>query len=114
MCMADNVIKQLREERGWTMEQLADAVGCTASQINKLEKGTRQKTIDMDWIKRLCKALITRPHIIAPEIAEFYPPEVKKLMDGLADLDRRERILMKEIEQIKSGNKRQFANTDNK
>jgi len=106
MYMADNVIKQLREERGWTMEQLANEVGCTPSQINKLEKGTRQKAIDMDWIKRLCKALKARPHVVAPEIAEFYPPQILALMNQLADLDRQERLLLKEIDDVKSGQKR--------
>lgn len=52
VCM--NRIKELRAERGWSMEVLAEAVGTTASQISKLEKGKRRLT-DI-WMGRLAEA----------------------------------------------------------
>ena len=47
-------IQDLREDRGWTQEQLAAIVGTTGPQINRLEKGQRKLTVE--WLLRLCAA----------------------------------------------------------
>lgn len=52
-------IRDLRLEAGLTMRQLADLVGTTAPQINKLEKGYRQ--LDHRWAARLAPYLGVRP-----------------------------------------------------
>lgn len=51
-----NRIKILRDEKGWSMQQLADAISppTTATQVNKLEKGVVQLT--ESWMRRLSEA----------------------------------------------------------
>jgi transcriptional regulator with XRE-family HTH domain len=48
-----NRIKNLREERGWSMRELADRLNSSASTINNLEKGNVR--LNTDWIERLAK-----------------------------------------------------------
>ena len=50
-----NRIKFWRRQRGWTLQQLADAADTTRAQIDKLERGTRRLTVD--WMVRLAKPL---------------------------------------------------------
>lgn len=49
-----NRVRALRAERGWTLAELADRVGSTASQIMKLEKS--QRRLDFDWVEKFAKA----------------------------------------------------------
>lgn len=60
--MMKNHIRTLREQAGMTMQSLADRVGTTAPQINKLEKGERRLTID--WIHRIAQGLGVTPQAI--------------------------------------------------
>lgn len=50
-----NRIRFWRQQRGWTLQQLADAAGTTRAQIDKLERGTRRLTVD--WMVRLAAPL---------------------------------------------------------
>ena len=50
-----NRIKFWRQQRGWTLQQLAEASATTRAQIDKLERGTRRLTVD--WMVRLAKPL---------------------------------------------------------
>ena len=50
-----NRIREHRQARGMTLQQLAEASGTTKSQIDKLEKGERRLTVD--WLLRLAKPL---------------------------------------------------------
>lgn len=63
--MQHNQIKELRKRNKLTMQALADKVGTTASQINKLEKGERRLTAD--WMYRLANALDVAPIDIFPK-----------------------------------------------
>ncbi len=60
--MMKNHIRTLREQAGLTMQSLADRIGTTAPQINKLEKGDRRLTID--WIHRIAQGLGVPPQAI--------------------------------------------------
>jgi transcriptional regulator with XRE-family HTH domain len=62
--MRHNRIKELRKKNKLTMQALADKVGTTASQINKLEKGERRLTAD--WMYRLADAFEVAPVDIFP------------------------------------------------
>lgn len=50
-----NRIAEFREKLGWSMQRLADEVGTTASQINKLEKSHRR--LSDVWLRRLAPVL---------------------------------------------------------
>lgn len=52
-------IAEWRKRMGWSMEELAQKVGTTASTINKLEKGSIRIT-DV-WMTRLAQAFGCRP-----------------------------------------------------
>ena len=54
-----NRIRELREARGLTQQQLADACGTTQPTIDRLEKGIRQLT--EKWMQRLASALQVEP-----------------------------------------------------
>lgn len=57
-----NRIKELRVQKGLTLEQLANACGTDKSQIQKLEIGTRRLTDR--WLEKLTKALNEGPENI--------------------------------------------------
>ena len=50
-----NKIRNLRKKKGFTMKKLADAVGTSQQQIDRLEKNQRRLTVD--WMRRIGKAL---------------------------------------------------------
>ncbi|MEE4452883.1 LexA family transcriptional regulator [Novosphingobium resinovorum] len=49
-----NRVRALRAERGWSLAELADRAGTTASQVMKLEKS--QRRLNFDWVRRLAAA----------------------------------------------------------
>lgn len=53
--MAENNLMQLRKSVGWSRPQLAERMGTSTQQIEKLEKGLRRLTLD--WIERAAAAL---------------------------------------------------------
>lgn len=57
---AKNRIAELREARGWSQENLAQAANTTNQQIGRLEAGERKLTVD--WINRLAPALGVQPY----------------------------------------------------
>lgn len=58
-------IKQLRMLHKFSLQALAEKVGTTKSQIDKLEKGERRLTVE--WILRLAKALEVHPAVFFAE-----------------------------------------------
>lgn len=54
-----NNIKSLRKSKKLTMQQLADLVGTTQQQIDRLEKGKRK--LSAEWIEKLCNGLACEP-----------------------------------------------------
>lgn len=48
-------IKQIRKQRGFTMKKLAESIGTSQQQIDRLEKGKRRMTLE--WMDRLSSAL---------------------------------------------------------
>lgn len=67
---SSNRIRELREARGLTLEELAQRVGTTNQQISHLELGKRQLTVD--WLRRLAAALECHPW----SLVEEPPPNV--------------------------------------
>jgi transcriptional regulator with XRE-family HTH domain len=54
-----NRIEELRQTAGLTMQQLAEMVGCTSSQISKLEKGSLQ--LSWEWQRKVADVLEVHP-----------------------------------------------------
>jgi transcriptional regulator with XRE-family HTH domain len=52
-------VRALREEKGWTQEELADRSGLTAVQISRVERGARE--VRLTTLLRLVEALETTP-----------------------------------------------------
>jgi len=50
-----NRIRFWRQQKGWTLQQLAEAASTTRAQIDKLERGSRRLTVD--WMLRLAQPL---------------------------------------------------------
>lgn len=70
-----NRIREWRQTRGWSLQQLADASGTSKSQIDKLEKGDRRLTVD--WMVRLAKPLGCDPRDLmreAPNANQNFQP----------------------------------------
>jgi transcriptional regulator with XRE-family HTH domain len=68
-------IRALRQARGWSLQQLAERVGVSKPQIDKLERGTRRLTDD--WIRRIAAALEVAPEALsaaAPVRAQMDTP----------------------------------------
>jgi transcriptional regulator with XRE-family HTH domain len=65
----DNRIQEHREARGWTLEILAEKMGTTHTQVQRLEKGKRKLT--QAWMVRLADAFGLAP-------SDFLPKPVAK------------------------------------
>ena len=75
-------IKQMREQRGMTQQDLADAMGLKSrSSISKIEKDTYN--IGLDMIKRIAKVLNCDPDYLAFGNEEDKKEEINRLFDRL-------------------------------
>jgi transcriptional regulator with XRE-family HTH domain len=63
--LAPNRLRELREARGLTLEDLAQRLGTTNQQVSHLELGKRQLTVD--WLRRLGLALECHPWAIVED-----------------------------------------------
>jgi len=59
-----NNIKRMRKLKGWTLQKLADALGTSRSQVDKLERGERRLTVD--WLDKVATALECSPLELLP------------------------------------------------
>ena len=81
-CMPMNRLRELRQQRGLTLEQVADELGTTPATIHRLETGKRQLT--EKWIRRL---------------AAFYRVHPGEILEPLPTLtDEEKRVLQKLLE----------------
>ncbi len=79
-------IRQLRQERHLTLEQLAAKAGMSAGQLSQLERGTRN--LNNPTIERLARALGVKPSDL---IAEEPLSEVERLSRAMAQLSPEDR-----------------------
>lgn len=80
---SSNRIRDYRQARGWTLQQLAEASGTTKSQIDKLEKGERRLTVD--WLMRLATPLNCDPRdllVMDSAAPSLSPPPTLQAMHG--------------------------------
>lgn len=66
-----NRIREWRQKRGWSLQQLAEESGTTRAQIDKLERGERRLTVD--WMVRLAKPLACVPADLLPSLVPGNP-----------------------------------------
>ncbi len=59
-----NRIREWRQKRGFSLQQLAEGCGTTRAQVDKLERGERRLTVD--WMIRLAKPLDCLPADLLP------------------------------------------------
>jgi transcriptional regulator with XRE-family HTH domain len=68
--MTNNRIKFLRKARGMSSAALAQAVGCTAQQMGRLEMGKRP--LSLEWMQRISQVLGVHPvALLAPDTQEM-------------------------------------------
>ena len=65
---SQNNIERLREARGWKRPALAERMGTSAQQVERLEKG--QRRLSQDWIDKAASALGVEPVDIIGEMPE--------------------------------------------
>lgn len=80
-----NLIREMREERGLSRNQLAAKVGCHPNQIVKLERSERRLTDK--WIYRLARALRCSPSDLLESPDRLSPQAliVAKVFDSMSD-----------------------------
>ncbi|HSV28777.1 MAG TPA: helix-turn-helix transcriptional regulator [Candidatus Omnitrophota bacterium] len=84
-----NRIREIRQDRGLSQEQLADKVGTTKAQISKLEKSQRRLTDQ--WMRRLAVALECHPGELFADTPVGITPEEQAILDlyrGLSEPDK--------------------------
>ena len=81
-------VRDLRRQRGWTQEQLAEQVGVCTSYIGHIERGTR--TLSLETFATLCSVLQAEPNDLL-----YAAGSVSGAMDHLTDQQRQEvRLLL--------------------
>lgn len=84
-----NRVKELREQKGLSQEQLADRVGAHYTTISKIERGVQQ--LNVRWMERIAEALgvTVREFVEQPEdIASRLSALEAKLDKATAKIDR--------------------------
>ena len=73
-----NRLKETRESRGFTQQQLADLVGTTKQTIGRLENGKRQLT--EAWLHQLAGALSCHPGELLAEMPSNLSPQDQAIL----------------------------------
>lgn len=81
---APNRLRALRQARGFTLAQVAAAIGTTTAQYQRLETGARD--LDVPWMVRIAKALECQPaDLLLPEHGGLDPRE-RELVDTVREV----------------------------
>ena len=80
MAKIKNYIRELRDARGWSQEELAGRTGTTNQQIGRLELGQRRLTAE--WMYRLADALECHP----TDLLDGGPARLKPRTRAIADI----------------------------
>jgi DNA-binding XRE family transcriptional regulator len=66
-------IREIRKQRGLTLQQLADQVGTTPQTIQRLETGSM--SVSVDWLERIASALKLAPaDLLLPTVRQWRLP----------------------------------------
>lgn len=84
----------LRQKKGLTQKDVADAIGTTANQISRLENGERK--LAPEWLERLSKVLnCTKAELLGEEPAETLTPEEKIVLENFRTLSQDKKDVIK-------------------
>lgn len=84
-----NQIFFLRQKKGLTQRQIAEAIGTTATQVSKLENGERK--LAPEWLERLSVALsCTKAELLGEEPPEQLSEREKAFLGMFRNLSERE------------------------
>lgn len=111
LAMKKNFIKQLREQRNLTLQQLADACNTTHQQISNLENNKRKLT--WEWMQRVADALECHPLDLVEGPAEPKDQSERELIKayrGLADGEKQ--IFSHMLDGLAKGKNKQEDNDD--
>lgn len=67
-------VRRLRQGRGWTQEQLADAAGLTTTYVGQVERGVKVPSLTV--VLRLARGLAVTPTDL---LADFTPQLMRSL-----------------------------------
>jgi len=89
-----NRIGVLRRVKGFSLTDLAKAVGTTKAQIQKLERGDRR--LSLDWMERLARALDVKMSDLLPtnEVACQHDPAEAAILSMIANLPEADRTIL--------------------
>ena len=89
-----NPIYALRQKRGLTQKDIAEAIGTTANQISRLENGDRK--LAPEWLERLSQALgCTKAELLGETPGEYLTPEERALLDSFRSLSPEKKDIIK-------------------
>lgn len=82
-------LKRIREDRGWTLEEMAEKLGSTKQVLSRYERGERTPKITM--AARFAEILgVPLKELVGAETPdEFYNNELKKRIDSLNTIEAR-------------------------
>lgn len=84
-----NNIYLLRQKKGLTQRQIAEAIGTTATQISKLENGERK--LAPEWLERLSVALnCTKAELLGEEQPQPLTEREKAFLEVFRRLNERQ------------------------
>jgi len=93
-----NMLKSLREERGWTHEKAAEEMGVSRSQFIKLERGERRLT--SDYIAQAAQAFGVRPSEVIDDPDENVVPLMGYIGAGAEIMPEFEQVPPEGLDQI--------------
>jgi transcriptional regulator with XRE-family HTH domain len=87
-----NRIAQIRQLKGMSLTEVANAASTTKAQIQKLEKGERRLTLD--WIERIARALGVSVVDLIPSVevksgAQKVDGQIMSMINMLSERDKR-------------------------
>lgn len=92
-------LKQLRERRGFTQDQLADMVGVKERTVSRWETGASRGLYDDDVLDEIAKALGCEPEdIIGPRAVP--PAELHDLKQQLDRIEANQRKILRLADQV--------------
>lgn len=100
--MTDNLgrrLRQLRDAKGWSMEHLAEKVGCSANTINLIEHGYTEQS---RYLPRIAAALETTVEYLVQgdrRIAED-PTSYRPIVARIAELAETGRIDLRQLRSL--------------